>query len=198
MTRRIFKWRRICTLMMTGAALTAATTVPSALAAITPYTQQEQDAARAERLKQHRSEQQSAFSRIETGSSSSQQSSKQSGSTAALSPGAYFASAENLRKACVLYAGLQEGTDLLPVSVTILGQRSGIAAVQVLGTPKNISAAVNGISLAPYYLGEQEIVCSGSRAGAIRFYDLKPLKLDAGVLQVRADGSSAQLSFTLQ
>ncbi|MBO8414865.1 MAG: hypothetical protein IAB19_00580 [Proteobacteria bacterium] len=189
--------RRIYALMMAGAALTAATAVPSALAAITPYTQQEQDAARAERLKQQRSEQQSAFSRIEPGSSS-QQSAKHSGSAAALSPGAFFASAENLRKACVLYAGLQEGTGRLPVSMTILGQRRGIAAVQVLGAPKSLSAAVNGISLTPYFLGEQEIVCSGSRAGAIRFYDLKPLKLDAGVLQVRADGSSAQLSFTLQ
>lgn len=192
----IFKWRRICALMMAGAALTAAAVVPAALAAITPYTQQEQDAARAERLKQQRSEQQSAFSRIEPGSSS-QQSAKRSGSADALSPGAYFANAENLRRACVLYASLQEGTDRLPVSVTILGQRSGIAAVQVLGAPKSLSVEVNGIPLAPYFLGEQEIICSGSRAGAIRFYDLKPLKLDAGVLQVRADGAAAQQSFTL-
>ncbi len=103
----------------------------------------------------------------------------------------YFTRPQNLNDYCALLAKQPAGNKGRPVAVKILGRHQATVAVLIGGTPLTVSINLNDIDLKDRLSGTTELNCASSRAGEIRFYNLKGLNYQGAVLEVKADGQRA-------
>lgn len=100
------------------------------------------------------------------------------------------------RNDCATFYARQQGNSYDVVLVEIVGVTQGVVGVRILGLPRKVVATLNGIPVKK--LDSRQIVCGREAVGEYALYDLKPLKLDAGVFEVRADGLKASRSVSVK
>lgn len=98
---------------------------------------------------------------------------------------------------CAQYANLKNSKRAEAVKAQILGVEGQVVPVLILGTPKHLKVTANGIDLKKYKTGEKALVCGAQRAGFTAYYDLSSLRMDAAVIEVKADDVKAKAKVTL-
>lgn len=99
---------------------------------------------------------------------------------------------------CARFYELQKGRLYDVVDVQILGVNHGVVDIMVLGLPKRINAAINGIDVNRQQISSKQIVCGREAIGNFISYDLNALNMDAGFFQVNADGVRTGASLQLK
>lgn len=98
---------------------------------------------------------------------------------------------------CAQYASLKNPKRAEALKAQILGAEGYVVPVLILGTPNHLKVTANGIDLKKYKVGEKALVCGAQRAGFTAYYDLSSLRMDAAVIEVKADDVKAKAKINL-
>ncbi len=98
---------------------------------------------------------------------------------------------------CAQYANLKNSNRAEALKARILGVEGYVVPVLILGTPNYLKVTANGIDLKKYKVSEKALVCGAQRAGFTAYYDLSSLRMDAAVIEVKADDVKAKAKVTL-
>lgn len=99
---------------------------------------------------------------------------------------------------CDTYDRLKSPQSASILDLRILKPQGTKIGLLILGTPKDLRITANGISLKPYKVKSEEVICSRVRAGEIAWYDLKALKLDAAFIEAQSGTVKTQAQITFK